>query len=190
MSYFNHTKKDGLQDIYNVRNHHILINQKTQFTMKLRNWFAILFFMMAFSSVKAQLSVGPGISFPVDLGDLGILARGTYQIDDTWGAQATFTYYLDGVEGVSIWSIDGDATYNFTESDVALIYALAGVSFFSAGVDLGPFGNATSTDFGVSLGGGAKFSVSDSFTPFGEVRLRIAGGTDLVLSGGVLFDIN
>jgi hypothetical protein len=169
---------------------YFLNNQKTQFTMKLRNWFAILFFMMAFSSVKAQLSVGPGISFPIELGDIGILARGTYQIDDTWGAQATFTYYLDGVEGVSVWSIDADATYNFTESDVALLYALAGISFFTAGVDLGPFGSASSTSTGVSLGGGAKFSAGESFTPFAEVRLRIAGNTDVVLSGGILFDIN
>ncbi len=158
--------------------------------MKLRNWFAILFFMMAFSSVKAQLSIGPGISFPVDLGELGILARGTYQIDDTWGAQGTFTYYLVGGDGVSFWSFDADATYNFTESDVALLYALAGVSLFHAGIDLGPFGSASATDFGVSLGGGAKFSAGESFTPFAEVRLRIAGGTDIVLSGGLLFDLN
>lgn len=163
---------------------------KKQFTMKLRNLFTVALFLMAFSSVKAQLSIGPGVSFPVDLGELGILARGTYQIDDTWGAQGTFTYYLDGVEGVSIWSIDADATYNFTESDVAMLYALAGLSFFSAGVDLGPFGSTSSTDVGVSLGGGAKFSAGSSFTPFGEVRLRIAGGTDFVLTGGVLFDIN
>ncbi len=157
--------------------------------MKLRNWFVLFFFLFAFSSIKAQLALGPGISFPVDLGDLGILARGTYQIDDTWGAQGTFTYYLDGVEGVSIWSIDADATYNFTDTDAAMLYALAGLSIFNAGVDLGPFGSASSSDFGVSLGGGAKFSVGDSFTPFGEARLRIAGGTDFVLTGGVLFPI-
>jgi len=158
--------------------------------MKLRNLFTVALFLMAFSSVKAQLSLGPGVSFPVDLGDIGIMARGHYQIDDSWGAQASFTYYLDGVEGVTVWSFDADATYNFTESDVALLYALAGLSFFTAGVDLGQFGSASSTSTGVSLGGGAKFSAGSSFTPFGEVRLRIAGGTDFVLTGGVLFDIN
>ncbi len=158
--------------------------------MKLRNWFAALFFLMAFSSVKAQLSIGPGVSFPLDLGELGILARGHYQINDTWGAQGTFTYYLDGIEGITFWSFDADATYNFSQSDAATLYALAGLALFAAGVDLGPFGSASATDFGFSVGGGARFSAGDSFTPFGEVRLRIAGGTDVVLTGGILFNIN
>ena len=101
----------------------------------------------------------------------------------------TFTYYLDGIEGLSFWSIDFDANYNIGGSESVAPYLLAGISVFNAGVDLGPFGSASASDVGVSLGGGALFPVS-SFNIFGEGRLRIAGGTDIVLTGGILVPFN
>lgn len=150
---------------------------------------AILFvFALAFANdAKAQLSVGGGLAYPIDLGELGIFARGVYDFDETWGGMGTFTYYLDGTEGVSFWSLDFDATYTFA-SDGPILYALAGLSILNASVDFG-FGSASSSDTGISLGGGAKFP-SGSITPFGEVRLRLANGSDFVIAGGILIPIN
>ena len=157
--------------------------------MKFKNLLAAVLFVCAFTSAKAQLSAGGGVSFPFDLGELGLLGRATYDFDDTWRGAGTFTYYLDGIEGLSFWSIDFDANYNIGGSESVAPYLLAGISVFNAGVDLGPFGSASASDVGVSLGGGALFPVS-SFNIFGEGRLRIAGGTDIVLTGGILVPFN
>lgn len=157
--------------------------------MKFKSIIVALFFVFALTSTaQAQLSVGGGLSLPLDQGDLGIFGRGVYQFDDTWGGQGTFTYYLVG-EGLTFWSLDFDATYGLIDQGSLIVYALAGLSFYSGSVDLGPFGSASVTDTGVSLGGGAKLP-SGNITPFGEVRLRIAGGTDLILTAGVLFPLN
>ncbi|MEL7123795.1 MAG: outer membrane beta-barrel protein [Bacteroidota bacterium] len=149
-------------------------------------------FVCAFTSAKAQLSVGGGVSFPIDLGELGLLARGTYDFDETWRGAATFTYYLDGLEGITIWSLDFDANYSFTTSGSIKPYVLAGLSLLNAGIslDLGPFGTVSESDteFGVSLGGGAIFPAGN-VNFFGEGRLRTAAATDFAITGGVLFPL-
>lgn len=153
---------------------------------------AFLFIFALTSNAQAQFSGGAGLSFPLDLGELGVFVRGDYQIDETFGAMGTFTYYLDGVEDLTFWSLDLDGTYIFLEEATLTAYALAGISLYHAGVNIDTvFGSVggSATDFGISLGGGAKFPTG-SITPFGEARLRIAGGTDFVLTAGVLFPFN
>lgn len=166
---------------------------KKSFTMKLKSLLLATFFCLAFTTAsQAQFSAGGGLTISFDGDAVGIFGRGAYQFDETWGGMGTFNYYF--VENVTFWAIDLDGTYTFLDDGSISAYALAGLSISRVGVNIDSvFGNFSSsnTDLGVSLGGGAKFLVSDSITPFAEGRIRIiSSNVDLNISAGVLVSFN
>ncbi len=157
--------------------------------MKLKSLLLATFFCLAFTTAsQAQFSAGGGLTISFDSDAVGVFGRGAYQFDETWGGMGTFNYYF--VDLVTFWAIDLDGTYTFIDDGSVSAYALAGLSIARVGVN-SVFGNFSSSDFGVSLGGGAKFLVSDSITPFAEGRVRIiSSNADLNVSVGVLVPFN
>lgn len=157
--------------------------------MKTLRFFFTLMLFVAFSlSAQAQLQLGAGAGLGANFNEVGIQVRGQYSFTDTWRGAADFTYFLDGVEGVSIYGINANAHYRFTADGAFQPYALAGLGFFTATVDLGPFGTASGSDVGINVGGGGNFPLGDSLNAFAEASFGI-GGAEFGVFAGLLFNL-
>ncbi|MCB9081659.1 MAG: outer membrane beta-barrel protein [Lewinellaceae bacterium] len=159
----------------------------------MKKWITASLLMMGMALATtsfAQLSVGAGLAYGTGVEELGIQVRGIYGFNDTWRGGADFIYYLDGAEGVSFWEFNVNGHYIFADSGQLKTYAFAGLNFTHVTVDLGQFGSAGNTDTGVNLGAGAQLKLSDKISGLGEVKYVLGGGDQLVLSAGVLVNLN
>lgn len=135
---------------------------------------------------------GGGLSFGTEISAIGLQLRANADIDETWNAAGSFTYFFEDV--VNWWDLNFDAHYNFAGDDDGDFYAIGGINITHIGVDVdfGPFGSfgASSTEFGLNLGAGYERRFSDSLCGFGELKYIVSSANQLVISAGVLFAIN
>lgn len=153
---------------------------------RLKNVLLLLAFLALGTSASAQFGVGAGLAYITDFGDLGIWGRANYQITEQWRGAATFTLHFAG-QNVTVWQLGLDANYLFWGNDALDVYAIGGLNFVNTSVDLGGFGNASNTSFGVNLGGGAQFKIESNITPVAELKLHIGDGTFIGIFGGIQY---
>lgn len=159
--------------------------------------FALALSLLSLPAI-AQINVGGGLSFGTQVETLGIFGRGEYQVNETWRGAATFNYFFwdENIPGIDIswFTLNFDAHYVLSENDPFQLYALGGLNlaFVQAGVDLGPFGSVseTTTDFGLNVGAGARYGLTESISAIGEVKYVIGSADQLVFLIGVVFGIN
>lgn len=89
---------------------------------------------------------------------------------------------------------NANANYYFLEGDSVDVYGIAGLNYSSVKVEYdGAFGfgdNSISDGrFGLNLGGGANFNIGSTITPFAELKYVIIDEGQLVIAGGVKFNI-
>ncbi len=135
--------------------------------------------------VQAQFNLGAGLAIS---DDIGLFGRAEYEIDETWRAAGTFTFYFDDLINISV--LDLDAHYTFLEETDFEAYALGGINigFLSYDDDLF-LDDFNDTEFGINLGGGFRYFLNDSVHPFGEIKLDIGGYEDFALKLGVVFPL-
>ncbi|MEM7575311.1 MAG: hypothetical protein AAF433_20555 [Bacteroidota bacterium] len=151
----------------------------------LRNF--LLLFALAFTvnTASAQLSVGPVATLGFNFDEIGIGARGTYDINDQFRPAADFIFYL--VDGGTVIGFNANLHYKFAgETGGVQPYVLAGLGFVSFSVDTG-FGNVSVSDTGLNLGGGVTLPLGNA-TFFGEGIFGV-GGSELGLLAGILFNL-
>ncbi len=152
-------------------------------------------FLASFIHVEAkEKSIGGGLVFGsksdgFQSSALGIDLRGVFGINDKFRIGADFDYYF-AEENVTFWVIDGNLHYVFVEDEV-LVYGLAGLAILHVSFDGSLFGvpvEIDETDIGLNLGGGVEFPTKFGVV-FGELKLQIEDLTQVVIAGGVRFDI-
>ncbi len=148
---------------------------------------AMLFVCLS-TPLQAQLSVGGGLAFGTDVEEIAIQVRGLYGIDEDWRGEADFTFYLDGEENISFWEFNLNGNYLFTDSDEFAVYGLAGLNFFRTSVDF--FNESTgNTEIGLNIGGGGQYFINEQISAFGELKFAISDVDQLLISLGVLFNL-
>ncbi|MEM6396686.1 MAG: hypothetical protein AAF741_10090 [Bacteroidota bacterium] len=156
----------------------------------LRYAFILLGLTFMANTANAQLMLGGGVAYGIDIEELALQVRGVYSFNETWRGQADFTYYLDGIEDISFSEINLNGNYIFSDNGTTLFYALAGLNFgIVSGEDI--FGNSRSnTDTGLNIGAGGNFAIGDGGTMlFGEAKFSLGGTEQLLLAAGVLFSL-
>lgn len=98
-----------------------------------------------------------------------------------------FEYY-PGVDGATFFVVNLDAEYPFHARSVEP-YVGGGLWIRRISVDTGFLGNASDTDVGLNLAGGARFGSSQKVRPFAEGVFRLGNQSTLVIRGGVSFQI-
>lgn len=148
--------------------------------------FTLVFFLLGSKDLKAQLSVGPGIAYGLDVEELGIMVKGIYSFSDTWRGNADFIYYLDGFEGISLWEANLNANFVFSQSDGFDVYAIGGLNLITASVSfLGS--TVSSTEVGLNLGAGGQIFISDKLSVVAELKYGISEADQLVIALGAQF---
>lgn len=148
----------------------------------------LLLFALAFTAntASAQLAIGPQVAYNFEVSEIGIGARGTYDLNDQFRPAADFVYFLVG-DGLTLFTFNANLHYKFVgETGGVQPYVLAGLGFASASVDFGGV-KISSSDVGLNVGGGVTLPVG-SATAFGEGAFGI-GGADFGIVAGILFNL-
>lgn len=150
--------------------------------------YSFLLFALAFTAntASAQLAIGPGAAIDFNVETVGIMARGTYDINDQFRPSADIIYFLES-DGTVI-GFNANLHYKFAgQTGDVQPYVLAGIGYYSISVDTG-FGKITVSDTGLNLGGGITLPLGGA-TFFGEGKFNV-GGSELGLLAGILFNLN
>lgn len=157
-----------------------------------------LFVLMSFialgmSSVfaqKGEKAVGVNLGYGTEISNLGIGAKFQYGITDAIRAEASFDYFLKK-DLASMWDINVNAHYLFPIADKFKVYPLVGLTYTNwkldgSDVDLdfgdeetGEYEDEVSTEssntgkFGVNLGAGAEYAITDRLNVNFEVKYQL-----------------
>ena len=139
---------------------------------------------------EAQMTAGPLLAYHTDAEAIGVgafIAIPVPQLSEGFAIVPDFMWFFP--DGFDYFEVNGDLAYFFpvaADSPVSP-FAFAGINISRTSVDLGAFGEASSTDVGLNLGGGVEFP--GTISPFAGAKFEIQDATGFVLFGGISFAI-
>ncbi|MEO9482033.1 MAG: hypothetical protein ABJG47_01220 [Ekhidna sp.] len=146
---------------------------------------SLLFITALCFASQAQKTIGAGFAYGSEIESLGIGVNAEFDINSDIDISPSFIYYFKK-NNVSWWELNGNVNYIFSDNGPT-IYGIAGLNITTVKVDVGPFGNISSSEFGLNLGVGANFAQSGSVRPFAEAKYVLSNFDQLSLFGGVRF---
>lgn len=157
-----------------------------------------------FTVSQAQISVGGGLAYGLDIEEIGIQASGTYVLNEDMRLGADIIYWLTPSESfmgasmnTTMFEINANYNYIFYNENDLMFYALgtlgihyAKVSFDGPGSDY-PGGSisGSDTDLGLGIGAGMEYNLG-SVKLYAEPRLFLSGFEQFSLAAGVRIPIN
>lgn len=158
-----------------------------------------LFFIFSLTALaQNETKIGALLAYGTEIKNLGIGANAEFPVMEKMTISPSLIYYLpknETVVKINWFEVNANANYYFVQEENMDVYGLAGLNYSSVKVkydgDLGFLGNYSSSDgrFGLNLGGGANFNIGSGITPFAELKYVIIDGGQLVIAGGVKFNI-
>ncbi len=157
----------------------------------------------ASSEAQAQFTFGPGVAYHDDA-DLGVgvwFATPMASIHEQVSLWGSFIYFFPS-EGASFGSSSVDAKYFEINGGLSYAFVTEGsiVPFVSAGLNIGRYSVdysgplddlvgdfGSSTDIGLSVGGGIRTMLGESLTGVAGARFELGGGDGFVLEAGLGF---
>ena len=150
-------------------------------------------------SAQEETRIGALLAYGTEIENLGIGANAEFPVMEKMTISPSLIYYLPKDEmGIKInwFEVNGNVNYYFVDEDNIDVYGIAGLNYSSVkvkydGADLGFGGNFSGSDgrFGLNLGGGANFDIGGGITPFAELKYVVIDGGQLVIGGGVKFNL-
>lgn len=151
--------------------------------------------MFQWATAQEDTRVGAFLAYGTEVESLGIGANAEFPIATNLTISPSLIYYFPREEsGVDFnwFEVNGNANYYFVNEDNIGVYGLAGLNYTNVKVsgDTG-FGDASVSDgrLGLNLGAGANFLIDGSIIPFAELKYVIIEEGQLVIMGGVKFNI-
>lgn len=169
-----------------------------------------------FASAQAKTAaVGLNLNYGTEIESLGLGVKGSYCFTDHIRGEASFNYFFPK-DHFTMWEINANAHYLFNIGDKFKVYPLVGLTYVhghwgnkysvGGGVDLGdgdwgygaPMRKANGEltvkesyntgKFGVNLGGGAQYDLTDNLMLNFEVKYSLVSDLDqCVISLGVAY---
>ena len=144
--------------------------------------------IMSVSSLKAQLSIGPGVHYATEIESIGIQGVAAYELPSNLGVMAGYTHFLEK-DNVKWSAIDVDATYSlYSMEERGSVYALAGVSFLQTKVEIEGV-KVTGNDTGFNIGAGWKIGMGSTMNLVPEVRYTFVGDGFLRVGVKLMFGL-
>ncbi|WP_372936699.1 outer membrane protein [Seonamhaeicola sp.] len=169
--------------------------------MKKFNYTLVTALIVMFSlniSAQTETKLGGFLAYGTEIEYIGIGANAEFPIMEKLTISPSFIFYLPKDEsGIKInwFEVNANANYYFLAEDNIDVYGIAGLNYSSVKVtyddSYGYLGDFSASDgrFGLNIGGGANFNLSGSITPFAELKYVIIDEGQLVIAGGVKFNI-
>ncbi|MDD2962733.1 MAG: Ail/Lom family outer membrane beta-barrel protein [Bacteroidales bacterium] len=179
---------------------------------------AAAFMMMIAIPAMAQqgeMKLGGLVAYGSEVKQPGFGVKFNYGITDQIRLAPAFTYFLPKKEEISLYTYSAEYKYNFWLLDVDgnylflndgfELYGIAGlnvtgISFSSTisgdlpmyksdDLDLDMDESASDTNFGLNIGAGIQYPVSDNMFILGEAKYVLSSADQLVVSAGLMFKL-
>ena len=142
---------------------------------------------------KGEMAIGVYGAFGTgdSYSNIGFGAKFQWNVIDNLRLEPSFTYFLEK-DMISMWDASLNVHYLFPIADKVIIYPLVGAGMLgtSVSVDLGEWGDVSgsTTDFGINLGGGIDFKLTDKLILNAEAKYKIVKDWNrIVISAGVAY---
>lgn len=152
---------------------------------------AVLCFSVA-NAQKGQMAAGVNLNFGLayevgSYNNIGLGAKFQYSLSDHFRLEPAFTYYLKK-DNLSMWDLMVNCHYLFPLAQDRLnLYPIAGLGVLGAKASALGY-SASTTKFGINLGGGAEYKISQSIALGVELKYQIvADYGHLALQLGVTY---
>lgn len=130
---------------------------------------------MAQKGVKA---VGVNFLYGTEIEKVGVGVKLQYGVLEHLRLEGAFNYFFKKNE-THMWEINVNAHYLFPLADGKLnVYPLAGPTIVNATTNVGGGLNQSTTKFGLNLGGGLEYNISEHFAVGFEARYSIVSKID------------
>lgn len=158
--------------------------------------------------VNAQIKLGASVFYGLEYERFGLGGKGIYTIKNTnekFELSPSINIYLTDNftefnldNQINVWTFDFDFRYKLPDTEEIKLYPFAGLNATNVitrteGSISGMMVDEkkTKTEFGINIGFGAQTLFEDNIHIFAEAKyLFITDPAQLVISAGVLFDIN
>lgn len=151
--------------------------------------FAVLA-LLATTSVFAQGAKNRlGVFLAADFGDVDEVALGglgEFKVANRFTLSPQLLIYFTDND-FHFFEVNFNGNYYFFSQDVISFYGLGGLNFGRASYD-GPGDDYHNTEIGLNLGAGINFEIG-KVVPFSELRFTVGDYDQLVLSGGLKFNL-
>lgn len=161
--------------------------------------FLLLFGSSFLASAQEETRFGAMLAYGTEIENLGIGVNAEFPIMEKLTISPGFIYYLPKGEGgldINWWELNGNANYYFSNTESLSFYGLAGLNYthvkvsYDGNTGLGNLDLDTSDGrIGLNLGAGANFKIGSSIIPFAEAKYVIIDGGQLVIAGGIKFNL-
>ncbi|MBE7629798.1 outer membrane beta-barrel protein [Tenacibaculum piscium] len=157
-----------------------------------KNVFTILALLVTIVTFS-QTKIGANLVYGSE-SDLGIGAKASFGLSEEFKISPSINYFFsESVPNVSIttMSFNADAHYFFEIQDKFSLYPLAGINVFYTSVSSSYITSysASSNSFGLNLGGGMNYLLSEKLTAFSEIKLMLNTGNQVVFCAGVMYNL-
>ena len=134
---------------------------------------SMMFFIM--SSAFAQKGIqaaGIHLSYGTEISSIGLGVKYQYNITDNIRLEPSINYFFEN-DGVDMFDFNANAHYLFPVQNNVRFYPLAGLTYASWRADFGHDGaEITHNKFGMNLGGGAEFDISNELMVNFEIKYQ------------------
>lgn len=136
-----------------------------------------------FASAQAKTAaVGLNLNYGTEIESLGLGVKGSYCFTDHIRGEASFNYFFPK-DHFTMWEINANAHYLFNIGDKFKVYPLVGLTYVH-----GHWSNKNTGKFGVNLGGGAQYDLTDHLMLNFEVKYSLVSDLDqCVISLGAAY---
>jgi outer membrane protein X len=158
------------------------------FMKKLFVLFSMMFvFMSSAFAQKGIQAAGVQLSYGTEISSIGIGVKYQYNITDNIRLEPSINYFFEN-DGLDMFDINANAHYIFPMASNVRVYPLAGFSFSKWSANAGDGWEVSTSKFGVNLGGGAEFDISDNLMMNFELKYQLISKFDQsVISMGVAY---
>lgn len=132
---------------------------------------------------KGDKALGINVLYGSEVGKMGVGVKGQYVFHERWRGEASFNYFFKNKNDQHMWDLNVTAHYLVPLGEKARVYPLAGPTIASSTNENGSEPNTSITKFGLNLGGGFEYELSDNFTLGLEARYSIVSAIDQFVVG-------
>ena len=151
-----------------------------------------IFVLFPFLLIAQDFSLGGGLGYGTQINNVGLNFRGDVKFDKQWSITPHFNYFFNKTEGEVIYkwnALNIDGHYFFEMDQIWTIYPLFGINFSTVSEKINDI-KFSNSDVGINLGIGAEYHFDRRLSGFGEIKYVISDADQLVITLGLLFQIN
>lgn len=151
--------------------------------------FSMMFFIMgnAFAQKGIQ-AAGVSLSYGTEISSIGLGVKYQYNITDNIRLEPSINYFFEN-NGVDMFDINATAHYLVPMASNIRLYPLAGLTYARWASDFGNDGaEITHSKFGLNLGGGAEFDITDELMMNFELKYQcVSDFNQAIFSVGIAY---